>query len=222
MDGARGREAAGRVQVGQVLHAAVVTDARDPDGRGRVRVRVQGVGDELELWARVSGAGAGRRAGALVLPRVDDEVVVAFAGGDLRRPLVLGSLWSERNQPPESAAPGDWVVEHPGGTRIAVSEAQGRSSLRLTTPEGDSVEVAENGTVAVTAASGDAVHIGPAGITLTAVGKLTLTASQVEIDAGSVTVNAGQLACHGTIKADTVVATTVVASSYTPGAGNIW
>ena len=31
----------------------------------------------------------------------DAEVLVAFAGGDLREPVVLGSLWSGKERPPE-------------------------------------------------------------------------------------------------------------------------
>ena len=41
------------------------------------------------------------RGGAAVLPEVDDQVLVAFAQGDARKPVVLGSLWN-KDSPPES------------------------------------------------------------------------------------------------------------------------
>ena len=40
--------------------------------------------------------------------------------------------------------------------------------------------------------------------------------------AGSVKVDAGMSTFSGVVKADTVIANSVVGTSYTPGAGNIW
>jgi hypothetical protein len=37
-----------------------------------------------------------------------------------------------------------------------------------------------------------------------------------------VTVNAGMAKFSGVVQADTLIANSVIASSYTPGAGNIW
>ena len=37
-----------------------------------------------------------------------------------------------------------------------------------------------------------------------------------------ITVNAGMSKCSGVVQADTVIASSVVGASYTPGAGNIW
>lgn len=34
------------------------------------------------------------------LPEVDDEVLVAFAHGDLRSPYVGGALWNAKDDPP--------------------------------------------------------------------------------------------------------------------------
>ena len=61
-----------------------------------------------------------------------------------------------------------------------------------------------------------------AGITVTAAAKVTITAATVEVSAGMVTVNAGMSKFSGVVQADTVICNCIVASSYTPGAGNIW
>jgi len=47
-------------------------------------------------------------------------------------------------------------------------------------------------------------------------------ASQVEVSAGMVKVDAAISKFSGVVKCDVLQATTVVASTYTPGAGNIW
>jgi uncharacterized protein involved in type VI secretion and phage assembly len=50
-------------------------------------------------WARTVQPGAGPRRGAVVLPEVNDEVLVGFEQGDLRRPYVLGGLWNGVDKP---------------------------------------------------------------------------------------------------------------------------
>lgn len=85
-----------------------VTNQSHPDefpGEIRVRVKLPSVsGEELESnWARLLGAGAGAGRGQLIVPEIDDEVVVAFENGDIHRPIVIGSLWSPKAKAPESA-----------------------------------------------------------------------------------------------------------------------
>ena len=43
---------------------------------------------------------AGTNRGIWFVPDVDDEVLVAFEGGDPRRPYVLGGLWNGKDAPP--------------------------------------------------------------------------------------------------------------------------
>jgi phage protein D len=79
---------------------AQVTDVRDPDGLGRVKVKFPWLSDAyVSDWARTVQAGAGPDRGAVVLPEVNDEVLVAFEQGDLRRPYVLGGLWNGVDKP---------------------------------------------------------------------------------------------------------------------------
>ena len=59
-------------------------------------------------------------------------------------------------------------------------------------------------------------------VTISQSGKLTIHASTVKISAGSITTQAALSKFNGVVQADTVVTNSVVSSSYTPGAGNIW
>ena len=43
--------------------------------------------------------GAGQSKGVVMLPEIDDEVVVAFENGDTRRPLVIGALFNGKAKP---------------------------------------------------------------------------------------------------------------------------
>jgi hypothetical protein len=70
-------------------------------------------------------------------------------------------------------------------------------------------------------AQGSRIFIDASGITIEAAAKLEVTASALEITATSLAVNAGMSKFGGVVQCDTLIANSVVASSYTPGAGNV-
>ena len=49
--------------------------------------------------------GRGKQRGTMFIPRVGDEVLIDFLHGDLRRPIVLGSLYNGEDKPPYSLPP---------------------------------------------------------------------------------------------------------------------
>ncbi|MEO9325432.1 phage baseplate assembly protein V [Nocardioides sp. C4-1] len=88
------------LQVGGVF-AAVVSDVKDPDDKGRIRVAWKVVDDQVEsAWGRIVTLGAGKSRGMVFFPEVGDEVLIAFEHGDTRRPVILGGLFSSVNTLP--------------------------------------------------------------------------------------------------------------------------
>jgi len=84
---------------------AVVTNNEDPEKLGRVKLRFPWLSDDQEsTWARVAAPMAGKAGGLLLLPAVDDEVLVAFEQGNLRHPYVVGALWNQGTPPPADGA----------------------------------------------------------------------------------------------------------------------
>lgn len=80
--------------------SALVTDVNDPEELGRVRLRFPWLSDTYSSdWARLMQLGAGPQRGTVILPEVNDEVVVAFEQGDVRRPYVLGGLYNGMDRP---------------------------------------------------------------------------------------------------------------------------
>ncbi|MCA9471572.1 MAG: hypothetical protein MRJ96_08295 [Nitrospirales bacterium] len=67
-----------------------------------------------------------------------------------------------------------------------------------------------------------AMQVGQTGITLNSSAKITLNASMVEVSGGMVKVNSGMSKFTGVVQSDSVVTNSVISSSYTPGAGNVW
>jgi phage protein D len=83
------------VNVGQV------TNINDPKNTGMVKVRFPGVNPNEESgWARLVAVGGGAERGNVFIPEVGDEVLVAFEGGDLRQPVVIGGLYGSKSTIP--------------------------------------------------------------------------------------------------------------------------
>ena len=211
-------------------HLAVVTSVDDPDDLARVKVKlltVDGEG-EAEIWARVAVPFAGKNRGALFIPDVDDEVLVTFVAGDSRFPIVIGGLWNGGAPPPEKFGGPDvdwWTITGKAGTRIAiVEESRGLEKIEFSTPNGVKGTLTDEsgGSIKFEDTSGNRITIDSQGITLQAASKVKVTAGQVEVQAGMVQVDAGMSKFSGVVKCDVLIATSVVSSSYTPGAGNIW
>jgi uncharacterized protein involved in type VI secretion and phage assembly len=78
---------------------ALVVDVNDPEDAGRIKVRFPWVRADVEAWALVSLPLGGNRTGLWALPEIGDEVVVGFEHGDVRSPVVLGSLWNGKDRP---------------------------------------------------------------------------------------------------------------------------
>jgi type VI secretion system secreted protein VgrG len=69
------------------------------DQYGRIKVKFHWdqrspADDTSSCWVRVAQVWAGKQWGALFLPRIGQEVVVAFLDGDPDRPLVTGSVYN--------------------------------------------------------------------------------------------------------------------------------
>jgi uncharacterized protein involved in type VI secretion and phage assembly len=215
-------------------YLAVVVSVKDPDGLARVKVRVlsyDGVQQQdAEIWARVAVPFAGADRGAFMLPDVGDEVLISFVSGDPRQPVVVGSLWNGGAHPPETlGGSGDhvdrWTFVGKAGTRIAIVEEQsGQETIAFSTPSGVSGSLSDEGggKIELADTAGNSIKIDSQGITLQASAKVTVEASQIQLSAGQVSVNAGVSQFSGLVQCDTLVATTVVATTYTPGAGNVW
>jgi uncharacterized protein involved in type VI secretion and phage assembly len=210
---------------------ALVTDIKDPDDQGRVKVTLpwtpDSKGERYEGWARLATLMGGNNRGSWFVPDVDDEVLIAFEQGDPRRPFVLGALWNGRDKAPETMDGGGKnfkkVLRSRNGVKVTLDDQDGQEKLILETPGGQKVTLKDGpGSVAIEDSNGNSVKLETAGVTVTASAKVNVNASQVAVSAGMVTVDSGMSRFSGVVQADTVICNSVVAASYTPGAGNIW
>jgi uncharacterized protein involved in type VI secretion and phage assembly len=210
------------------VYPAVVIANVDPANSGRVQVRLpqlSGPGQEgYEAWARIATLMAGKNRGTWFIPDVQDEVLVAFEGGDSRHPYVLGALWSDINSPPETVDIDNnrKVLRSRSGVKITLDDQDGQQNFIVETPGGQRIMLKDGpGSVEITDSNGNSVRLEPGGLTVNASAKVTINASAVEVNSSVVSVNAGMSKFSGAVKCDTLISNSVVSASYTPGAGNV-
>jgi uncharacterized protein involved in type VI secretion and phage assembly len=159
---------------------------------------------------------------------VNDEVLVVFVAGDPRLPAVVGGFWNGRDTAHESMdGSGRNAVKSirsRNGVKVTLDDTDGQEKLVLETPGGQKVTLKDGpGAVEIQDANGNSIKLESAGITIQASAKVSITAgAPVEVSASMLTVNAGMSKFSGVVQADTVITNSVVSSSYTPGAGNVW
>ena len=214
-------------------YLAKVVSVQDPDNLARVQVRLwsfDGVTDQdAAIWARVALPFAGDKRGAFLLPDVDDEVLVVFANGDSRFPIVVGGLWSGATGIPETLG-GDrvdrWTITGKAGTRIAIEEqTSGQPTIVFTTPGGVSGKLTDDsgGKIELSlSGSTTTITLDSSGVSVQTGSNVQIQASQMSVTAGQVSVDAAMSQFSGVVQCDTLIATTVVGTTYTPGAGNVW
>ncbi|NMG42695.1 type VI secretion system tip protein VgrG [Aromatoleum toluvorans] len=81
------------------------------DALGRIKLRFHWqegntADDRASCWVRVASRQAGAKMGWQWLPRIGQEVLVDFLGGDIDRPVVLGALYNGRGEGGVAPTPG--------------------------------------------------------------------------------------------------------------------
>jgi uncharacterized protein involved in type VI secretion and phage assembly len=213
------------------VYPALVSDIQDPDSTGRVKVTLpwspDTAGQRYEVWARLATLMGGSKRGSWFVPDVNDEVLVVFEGGDVRRPYVIGGLWNGSDAPPESmdGAGRNFkkVLKSRNGVKVTLDDTDGQEKFIAETPGGQKVTLKDGpGSVEIADSNGNTVKLEPSGVTITAAATLTINASAVTVNASSLT-HSGTATISGALTvAASVTTPSVVSGSYTPGAGNIW
>lgn len=181
---------------------AIVTNnkyADAPENLGpRVKAKIPSLSDTDETdWLRLVSPDAGDKRGFLAVPEVGDEVLVAFAEGNLRMGFVIGGLYNGKDLPDKEMKEANTVVaggvvnrrgivsrsghqvildDKDGNERILIMDKTGKQQLLfnskdskiLVESEGEQVELDGKGKKINITSKGD--------ITLKADGKITLEA----------------------------------------------
>jgi len=131
----------------------------------------------------VRGA-AGKERGTTALPEVNDEVVIAFQQGDVRRPFVLGAVFNGKDTPGADLVKktSSFAARFPRDLDVATKEKvllDGTNGVTVKSSKGP-IEVAANKDLKLTASAGGS----PSPITIETTGQIKATGKQgIEITA---------------------------------------
>ncbi len=171
------------------VYVAVVTDNQDPEEMGRVKVTFpwRGARDE-SFWARVLSFAGGKEAGAFLRPEVGDEVLVAFEGGEIEYPVVLGALWNGRDKPPFEK--GRRVIRSRQGHEVSFHDEKGEVILR--TSGGREITLKESGEITIRDQGGNEIVLteNPSTIKIKGTLKIEIEGQQISIKGTMVEVSA--------------------------------
>jgi uncharacterized protein involved in type VI secretion and phage assembly len=182
---------------------AIVIENIDVTGQGRVQVELPWL-SEVKPWARIASPSAGSGRGLYLIPQIGDEVLIAFAHGDLREPYVIGSLWNQSDLPPYTTpeAPRSYrALQTPIGHQLEFDDI--RQTITLKTSAGQKIEMGPTEISISTQEGMAAIKLGVDGtITITAqnaikfeaLNEISFSGMNVKIDGGAnVQIKAGAI-----------------------------
>ncbi|MEM6679615.1 MAG: phage baseplate assembly protein V [Pseudomonadota bacterium] len=180
------------------LILCTVIDSDDPEGLGNIRVEFPDFANQPSTWAPVSTMMASGGAGTWFRPKPGDQVLVGFERGDPKFPIVIGSIWSNADQPP----PDDG---NPGENNWQQIVSRSGAILRFDdTPGAEKVELFDSSgglTVSLDTAAGQLSVSAEGDVQVEATGTLRLSAQNIEISAGgsiSIAADSGSVTVSGT------------------------
>jgi uncharacterized protein involved in type VI secretion and phage assembly len=176
------------------LVIGIVTNNDDPEKMGRVRVKFPDLDATQEgWWARVASVSATGGRGIMMMPLVDDEVVVGFEHGDPRRPFVLGSLWNGTTKPDKLAAEGggkpDGSFNLRSDKKVAIGSGADMSissDAKMDAKATSDFSLQADGKLALTGNGSEISITGAAGsVVIKQDGSITIKGTQITVDASA-------------------------------------
>lgn len=216
-DGSRGRYFG-------VYPAIVTSIVADGENLGRIEVKFPFLGkdgEKVRALATLCTPYADDDQGLEILPAVHSQVVVAFEGGDLHRPYILGACWNGKEKQPArpEAANNKRLIKTRAKTLLEFDDTKGKAKVTLSMEDGSGhsfVLEQQPAAITLTHKNGSYIKLESSGnVTIWAQGMLLLHASSVTVDAPSTT-HSGSITCLAH------TATSVTSPLYSQGAGQIW
>ncbi len=197
------------------IMVGIVTNNKDPDTLGRVKVALPALSDVESFWAPVGLPAGGKERGISMLPRVGDQVIVAFENGDPSYPYVIGSIFNGKDMPGKELALTDGSFSLKSIEKGNIHTAKDmtvwvdKGKLDIKVDSGDITETVKGSgggftgdyagaykvkaTQAVTIESSQSVTIKAPSITVDASASLALKGAMIDIKASGIVTIAGSM-----------------------------
>lgn len=147
-------------------YRAFVADNQDPEQRARLKLQIPAVlGDADSDWALPClpfGGSVGH--GWYAVPEVGAQLWAEFEGGDLHRPIWVGTFWQQQGDAPTGEGQSHpeaavRLLQTPSGHVLQFDDQQGAEKIRLHHCGGAELLIDEAGSVALTDGGGARVTL---------------------------------------------------------------
>lgn len=160
----------------------------DPEGQYRVQVSLPVHEAATEgIWARLCHPYASSGFGAFFVPEIGDEVVLGYFNSDPGYPVILGSVYSQKNAAPLEPTAENNIKTVVTRSALTIQFDDDKKILVLQTPGGHEITLDDDSqSLTLTDSNGNSIAMDSSGITLTSPKDITVSAD------GSISLAAGQ------------------------------
>lgn len=115
------------------------------DDLGRIRVampwhREDPMDETSTCWVRVASNAAGNQQGSIHLPRIDDEILISYIGGDPDLPVCTGIVYNSTHMPPWTLPKNQALSGYRSREMKPGNQADGRSNHLLLDDSADAIQ----------------------------------------------------------------------------------
>ncbi|MCC6388591.1 MAG: VgrG-related protein [Dehalococcoidia bacterium] len=176
-------------------HAAIalVTNNNDEEDLGRVKLKYPWLNDSLETgWVRIASPMAGNGRGLMILPEVNDEVLVVFEHGDLNQPIVVGALWNGADAPPLAHADAvdggnveQRILKTRAGHTILLKDKSGEEAIHIIDKSTKNKVLIDTASKTITVEAEDKIILKAKNIDITATETINITGKDIATKANA-------------------------------------
>ncbi len=178
------------------LHIGIVTQLdEDPIKANRVQVEIPTLGEQAKhVWARLSQFHASQDFGAFFIPEIGDEVILGFLNNDPGHPVILGSLYSGKRQPPNPLEKDNNIKKILTREGIELSIDEENKIILSKTPGNDQITFSDSDkAVTIKDQNNNVVELSSSGISLDSPKDISVSGNNVSISAkGGIKLDAKQ------------------------------
>jgi Rhs element Vgr protein len=150
----------------------------DPNGQSRVQVKVPILQAQEEgVWARLANFHASGGIGAFFVPEIGDEVILGYLNNDPSNPVVLGSLYGPKNEPPYELTAENNTKAIVTRSKLKIEFDEEKKITTIVTPAENKVVLSDDEkSILLQDQNNNKVELSPDGIVLDSTKDISITA----------------------------------------------
>lgn len=152
----------------------------DPLEETRILVEIpiaKGAESSTQIWARWAQPYASEKAGFFFMPEIEDEVVLGFLNADPRYPIILGSLYSSKHEPPLTPASENPLKSIQTKSQLTIQFDDEKKIILMQTPGGNKISLDDDAKkISLEDQHGNQISMDEDGISLKSAKDIQLTA----------------------------------------------